>query len=120
MQVKAFEILDKSTFIPALGISMTPDAMIEVYLLRRSGYSITDRLVLLCRMDSNGAVPHQASYDVYGWGGARTMSVAHDYIAKNWDKLRSGDVIDVEFILGETKTPKKSEREYNPHQEVAP
>ena len=29
----------------------------------------------------------------------------------NWQELRDGDVIDVEFILGETAEPKRSERE---------
>lgn len=49
--------------------------------------------------------------DPYGWErSARTFPVAHDYIIKNWEKLRDGDVVDVEFILGETKVPKASER----------
>jgi len=38
------------------------------------------------------------------------MTVAHAYIEKNFHNLNSGDVIDVEFILGETDKPKTSER----------
>ena len=38
------------------------------------------------------------------------MATAHDHIVKNWVTLEDGDVIDVEFILGETKVKKVSER----------
>jgi len=47
--------------------------------------------------------------DPYGWKG-RTMPVAHNYIIENWEEIRDGDVIDVEFILGETTVKKVSER----------
>ena len=39
---------------------------------------------------------------------------AHDYIAEHWAELDDGDVIDVEFILGEKPTKKISERETVP------
>jgi hypothetical protein len=38
------------------------------------------------------------------------MVEAHRYIEENWNALSDGDVIDVEFILGETKEKKISER----------
>jgi len=38
------------------------------------------------------------------------MLNAHKYIKEHWDELRSGSVVDVEFILGESKEPKASER----------
>ena len=38
------------------------------------------------------------------------MVTAHEHIILNWDQLKDGDVIDVEFILGETKVKKDSER----------
>ena len=115
MIVKALEIRDRATFIPVMAILMTPDfstdAYIpEKYLLRRSGFSLDDPSIVLCRMECSG-VDRNATYDPYSWGGvSRTMPVAHDYIIKNFDSLNSGDVIDVEFILGETKQPKQSER----------
>jgi len=39
----------------------------------------------------------------------RTMCVACDYIGTHFDDLKEGAVIDVEFILGETKEPKVPE-----------
>ncbi len=117
MECKAFEIRDIATFIPVLATRMLPTAghgseegQAEHYLLRRSGFNLIDppASVMLCRMDADGRA-HQASYDAYGWGMARTYGVAQEFIAKNWNTLRSGDVVDVEFILGETKVKKLSE-----------
>jgi hypothetical protein len=38
------------------------------------------------------------------------MPLAHQHIEQNWDLLNDGDVVDVEYILGETSEPKRSER----------
>ncbi|KKL90716.1 hypothetical protein LCGC14_1901950, partial [marine sediment metagenome] len=40
----------------------------------------------------------------------RTVAEAHRYVAAHWDELKSGDVIDVEFVLDETTEKKVSER----------
>ena len=37
------------------------------------------------------------------------MVTCHTHIVENWAKLNDGDVIDIEFILGETKVKKVSE-----------
>jgi hypothetical protein len=38
------------------------------------------------------------------------MATAHHYIYDHFDELDDGDVVDVEFILGETAIKKVSER----------
>jgi hypothetical protein len=38
------------------------------------------------------------------------MAQAHHHIYEKWDSLEDGDVVDVEFILGETTKPKLSEK----------
>ena len=106
MIAKAFEIRDAGTFIPAVGVDMNPDGPSQRYLLRRCGYSCDGRPnVILTRLDGNG----KATNDPYEWGG-RTWSVAHNYIIEHWKELDDGDVIDVEFILGEKPTKKVSEQ----------
>ena len=122
MIVKAIEIRDRRTFIPAIAIKMVPNMVAvdrseydaERYLLRRAGYGPAldyPPCVVLCRMEASG-VDRNATYDPYAWGqGTRTYLVAHEYIIEHFDQLESGAVVDVEFILGETKEPKKSERE---------
>lgn len=133
METKMFEIRDRMTFIAVVAVLMRPTLPVlghkgsesipdsvkhdierfraESYLLRRCGYAIDDgapRLVALGRADADGH--GQFCYDPYSWRGqARTIPQAHVYITEHWDELRSGDVIDVEFILGETTEPKISE-----------
>jgi hypothetical protein len=55
------------------------------------------------------------AYDPYDWPrDPRTKPNAHQYIADHWSTLKDGDVIDVEYLLGETLRPKPSERETAP------
>jgi len=119
MIVKALEVRDAGTFIPVIAIKMIPTQQggrfeQERYLLARSGYGRDPRTnvcVMLCRMQASG-VDRNATYDPYAWGGdgTRTMHLAHLYILEHFDELFSGDVVDVEFIRGETQQPKLSER----------
>lgn len=121
METKAFEIRDAATFIEVLATRMLPvnsagseEGAAEHFLLRHSGYGYDFPLVMICRMDADGG-PRQASYDPCGWGGARTLGTAQEYIQKNWGELKSGQVIDVEYILGERPTAKVSERVQHDH-----
>lgn len=103
--MKILEIRDSLTFIPMLAIEMScgvapPNA---IHLVRRAGYSFS-RLVLMTRLGGGG----QCEYDPYAWGD-RTFAVSHKYIIDHWDELQDGDVVDVEYILGETKAPKMPE-----------
>jgi len=118
MQVKLFEVRDRATAIPCFGILMTPgrsapgcplpDAQeqAEEYLLMRSGYGFEYPLVLFGRLEGG-----ETNHDPFNWRGlSRTMPEAHRFITLHWKDLESGTVIDVEYILGETKTSKVSER----------
>ena len=110
MEVKCLEIRDDGTFIPVICIWPAPDNEGQRYLLRRDGYrgDNAERCVILIDAQCRGC-----AYDPFDWPN-RTKKVAHDFIAENWRALKDGDVIDVEYILGETKTPKLSERERAP------
>jgi hypothetical protein len=106
MIAKLFEVRDRATFLPVIATSMTsPANEAEFYLLRRAGYGVQP-LILLTRLDADG---RPANYDPYAWGD-RTMRVAHQHIQDHWLTLESGDVVDVEYILGERDAPKVSER----------
>jgi hypothetical protein len=107
MEIKCLEIRDCGTFIPVICIRPVADNEAQRWLLWRDGYraDVTETCIIMIDAQCRGA-----AYDPYDWGG-RTKPVAHDYIARNWHQLSDGDVIDVEFILGETREPKLSERE---------
>lgn len=111
MEIKIFEIRDSATFIPVMGIRLSDDANEqERWLLRRAGYSRHDlavgRFILLCTLSGGDG---RARCDPYDWASG-TFTPAHEYIAKHWDELTPGAVIDVEFIQGHTRAPKVSER----------
>ena len=115
LKVKLFEIRDRLTFIPAIAVKLTYSDAAERFLLRRVGYeeaaiadSATPPYILLSKLDGG-----RAEYDPFAWG-SRTMNEAHRYIQLNWQILESGAVIDVEYILGESRFPKLSERTENP------
>lgn len=130
MQVKILEIRDKGTMIPVLCVNMNVDpehidlmaekpadrvnerrerAAAQFWHLRRSGYPCDGRPNIgITHLAADG---HDFCNDPYGWkGGDRTWPTAHNYIIDNWDKLKDGDVVCVEHILGERPEPKVSER----------
>lgn len=113
MTVKLFEIRDRATFIAVMAVHLHTDDVKEYRLLRKAGYAdsqISGRLdadepyIVLCKLDGV-----EANYDPFCWPNQRTMGTAHRHIIEEWFRLQSGDVIDVEFILGESAVPKPSE-----------
>ena len=108
MEVKSLEIRDANTFIPVICIRPVPSNEEQRYLLRRDGYrgDDTERCVILIDAQCRGV-----AYDPYDWvRDRRTKGHAHNYITEHWFELKDGDVIDVEFILGEKPDKKLSER----------
>jgi hypothetical protein len=107
MEIKCLEIRDAGTFVPVICIRPVPLNEAQRYLLRRDGYSggIDESCIIYINAQCRGV-----AYDPYDWpSNPRTHRVAHDYIRNNWPTLKDGDVIDVEFILGETNERKISE-----------
>ena len=113
MIAKTFEVRDRATFIPVLAVKLEPGNEADRYLFGRSGYGRTPddqaHYVMLCRIDGGEGF---ATTNQHGWpGSGETMRWAHHFIRENFDELTSGEVVDVEFMRGETAAPKKSERE---------
>lgn len=108
MEIKCLELRDIATFIPVICIRPVPDNEGQRYLLRRDGYAGDESEHCIIMID---AQCRGVAYDPYGWRDSRTKGNAHNYIADNWHALKDGDVVDVQFILKETKEPRRSERE---------
>jgi hypothetical protein len=110
MICKTLEIRDKGTHIAALAIKMLADNPVQAYYIHeRSGYPRDgSSIMLMCLHDG------RATNDPYEWQtlrmGPRTMPTAHNFIIDNFPTLEDGQVIDVEYILGETSQPKVTER----------
>jgi len=104
MKIKTFEVRDSGTFIPVMAIPMESDSLKENYLLSHSGFFGAETLITLMKMDGL-----EAHWNPEKWEFSRTMRVAHEYIQENYNILQNGQVVDVEFILGETSIPKVSQ-----------
>lgn len=105
LETKVLEVRDEGTHIPALAIKMTAKTVLEdYYLYYRCGYPRSGKGIVLMNLGDQ-----RATSDPYRWG-SRTMKVAHEYILTAFDRLNDGDVVDVQYILGETNQPKLSER----------
>ena len=105
MEVKLLEVRDIGTCVPLLVVRMGSVDETEQRLLWRVGYpSREPHGVMITALTGE----RKASADPYFWRD-RTFAVAHQYIIEKWDDLTSGDVVDVEFILGESAAPKASE-----------
>lgn len=108
MESKTLEIRDRMTFIAVLATKAGPRNEDERYLWSRSGYGretkSQESYILLTRLTDC-----QTSFDPNAWGN-RTMSTAHRWIGSHWKEIENGQVVDVEYILGETDHPKVTER----------
>lgn len=114
MESKMFEIRDRGTFIPILATRLGSPLDQEQWLLWKAGFG--ERLeqqreyVMLCKI-AGGSGHYAMTCDPFDWGqGNRTYFIAHRYIEKHFDELQPGQVVDVEYILGEKLEPKSSER----------
>lgn len=112
MICKTVEIRDEATTIAALAVKLEPGCAADMFLLARSGYGTgpasQSEYVMLWPMDGG---THVATTDPFKHGGGgRTRRVAHYWIIEHFDEMEPGDVVDVQFILGETAEPKTSER----------
>jgi len=106
MEIKCLEIRDANTFVPVICIRPVAENDAQRYLLRRDGYRAdeTESCIIMINAQCRGV-----AYDHYDWR-ERTKGLAHNYITEHWSELVDGDVIDVEYILGETPAKKISER----------
>ncbi len=111
MKTKLFEVRDRATCIPVMATKPSAHNESERFLLARAGYGTDptrqNEYVILSRIAGGGGV---STCDPYDWGD-RTMSTAHHHIIEHFDVLKSGAVVDVQFIRGETSEPAQSEME---------
>ena len=109
MEIKLFEIRDRGTTIKAMAIRLGGiESKKESRLLASAGFgqSAVDHQEYVLFGDMDGG-KFQMSSDAYDWD--RTKHNAHLYVQEHWDELKTGDLVDVQFILGETAEPKQTE-----------
>lgn len=112
METKVFEVRDRMTFLPVLCVKLEPGNESDRYLLAMASYGLLPKkqaqYILMGKLQTGEL--RNCPQDHGGYPGVRTLPIAHQHIEKHWEELTSGDVIDVEFILGEAEAPKVSQR----------
>lgn len=103
MNHKMLEIRDEGTAIHCMAVRPDLETEPNRYFWGRCGYRESN--ILLCQLDGP-----RTEYDPFKWGYGRTMRIAHQYIQQHYDDIENGSVVDVQYILGETSQPKKSQR----------
>lgn len=113
-ETKMFEVRDEGTTMVV--IALKPDARFEAerWGWAKAGYG-TDPMgqrgyVLLAPLSGGEGMLVCDPFKHKGAPHVRTLPTAHRHITENWEYLRSGDVIDVQFVLGETTEAKAPER----------
>lgn len=132
---KFVEIRDAATKIPALAFSIQPASPAEYALMRAAGYPRDPKelypMVFLMKLDGL-----ETRHEPYGWSaGSRTMKYAHlaltgdllrSVVDETWpvarraeviarlmsatfDSIVSGEVLDVEYLMGLTDDKKLAE-----------
>lgn len=106
IETKLIELRDHATCISAIAVRISPPfrTSIERFLCMRAGI-VDNPCVFMASLNGN----KKFTADAYDHGD-RTWTAAHDYIDKNWNQIQDCRVVDVRFILGETKEPCKSEK----------
>jgi hypothetical protein len=120
---KFFEIRDEGTTMVVYCFKLIAEGELERHLIGKGGFGAQELdqagyVIYYWPVDDSN--PSQtrpaASYDLYRWHpsvtGTRTQFVAMQVIRRYWDILESGDVIDVQYALGETDIPKGHDRDW--------
>jgi len=99
-RVKYLEIRDRLTCVKAFAFKLPRELPA---LARAAGFG--KPAVFFGKLDGTDVTYDPFKHKPVG----RTMKEAHLWLRDNYDSVESGDVIDVEYILGETDEPKESE-----------
>jgi hypothetical protein len=108
---KTIQIRDRATCIPAVAFKFALDSDTtdrEIQALKRVGFGGPrewPNYTMVMKLSDM-----ETRYDSFQWPNQRTMGTAHRHIEIHWDEIKSGDVVDVEFILGET--PERKDWEF--------
>lgn len=106
MLTKTFEIIDKAWSRPVIATKITPWCAADTRLLAQAGigFNIEGRsniILVTVILDGEGC----SRIDAQGWPySPRGLRIAHHYFDFHFDILESGELIDIEYLVGETKT----------------
>lgn len=108
VDAKMLAVMDSGTRIPLIAFKVSPNTMKECVMLERHGFGINPHKYTFFYDIFAG----NCRYDPYKLGDSYTLTPACNYIREHWGEISSGDLVDAEFIRGETSEPRNWESEY--------
>ena len=115
---KLIEVRDRGTCVMMMATQLGTDANFEDersqerWILWHAGYGRDHddhrSYILLSKL--SGGEPNESHTDPFTWSNRRTYTSAHLWIREHFAEIKTGQVVDVEFVLGEVEHPKVSER----------
>lgn len=108
VEAKMLAVMDTCTRIPLIAFKVSPNTMKEGIMLERHGFTINPHQYTFFYDLNSGT----CSYDPYKMNDFHTLTPACRHIERNWDSVKSGDLIDVEYMRGDTDAPRIWEGEY--------
>ena len=113
-EVKMIEVRDEGTTMPCIALKPDPISRAETWAWGRTGYGLCPEdmreYVLLAPLHGGEGLLTCDPYKHPGAPARRTLWAAHRWLKEHWQEVESGDVVDVQYILGETEAPKIPER----------
>lgn len=113
-EVKMIEVRDEGTTIVCIAMKPDPTTEAEAWGYSRTGYGLTPddnrAYVLIAPLAGGDGLLTCDPYKHPGAPARRTLWAAHRWLKVHWHEVESGDVVDVQYILGETEAPKIPER----------
>jgi hypothetical protein len=106
METKIFEVRDIATRIMLVVISLATTNKRELNNLRRDGYNPSEEYYLFIWPGFN-----EVSYNPDMWIKKRTRYISTSFVGTYFNRLNTGDVIDVEYLIGESIKKKYPEAE---------
>lgn len=109
LESKMFEVRDRATLIAVVATKVTSGTPREKWLAHRAGGYFGDSIHNVIVTNLSNLKTYHDVYACREEEQYRTIPAAMQHIQKYFDDLKEGDVIDVEFLLGEVEKPKVSE-----------
>jgi hypothetical protein len=109
MVMKFFEVRDRGTLIPWVAFRFKGRSARERALLRRAGFADPEAYVVQGPISGGDYFDLHYNPSHFETRNGRTALHAARYVQANFDLLASGEVVDVEYILGERSAPKEAE-----------
>lgn len=107
-EMKLLAAMDRATRKPVIAFKVIPETFEESVMLRTHGFGETPEEYTFF-YDINR---HECDYNPYRLSDTLTVERACVHVQQHWDEIKSGSLVDAQYLRGETDAPRRWESEY--------